>query len=72
MVSFFGSGVGLMNSELTGTGSDFPYASPEKTRGFKELLDAFPMDQNLRDKIYLKNAESILSGHGSERGKFSL
>lgn len=41
-------------------GSDFPYASPAKTLGFKQLLDEYPMDQNLRDKIYFGNAKAIL------------
>lgn len=52
-------------------GSDFPYASPQKTLGFKELLDEFHMDKELRGMIYFKNAESILPGEG-KRGKTSL
>ncbi|KAJ6015652.1 amidohydrolase family protein [Penicillium herquei] len=40
-------------------GSDYPYASPDKTRGFKEILDDFPLDPELRDKIYFKNAEAL-------------
>ncbi|KAJ5555997.1 amidohydrolase family protein [Penicillium frequentans] len=42
-------------------GSDYPYASPDKTLGFKQLLDDFPMDQDLRDMIYFKNAQSIFA-----------
>ncbi|KAJ5999590.1 amidohydrolase family protein [Penicillium sp. IBT 35674x] len=42
-------------------GSDYPYASPQKTLGFKQVLDDFPMDQDLRDKIYFKNAESLFA-----------
>ncbi|KAJ5708138.1 amidohydrolase family protein [Penicillium malachiteum] len=40
-------------------GSDYPYASSDKTRGFKEILDDFPLDPELRDKIYFKNAEAL-------------
>ncbi|KAJ5731142.1 amidohydrolase family protein [Penicillium malachiteum] len=40
-------------------GSDYPYASPDKTRGFKEILDDFSLNQELRDKIYFKNAEVL-------------
>jgi 6-methylsalicylate decarboxylase len=40
-------------------GSDYPYASPDKTLGFKQILDSFPLDQDLRDQIYFKNAETL-------------
>ncbi|KAJ5610894.1 amidohydrolase family protein [Penicillium lagena] len=42
-------------------GSDYPYASPDKTLGFKQILDSFPLDQNLRDNIYFKNAEALFT-----------
>ncbi|CAL5870422.1 uncharacterized protein PFLUO_LOCUS4658 [Penicillium psychrofluorescens] len=42
-------------------GSDYPYASPDKTLGFKQILDDFPLDQDLRDKIYFKNAETLFT-----------
>ncbi|KAJ5088026.1 amidohydrolase family protein [Penicillium angulare] len=41
-------------------GSDYPYASPDKTLGFKQILDDFPLEQELRDKIYFKNAAELL------------
>ncbi|RAL05415.1 amidohydrolase family protein [Aspergillus ibericus CBS 121593] len=42
-------------------GSDFPYAPNEKIAGFKETLDEHPLDQELRDQIYFKNAQVLLS-----------
>ncbi|KAJ5287022.1 amidohydrolase family protein [Penicillium angulare] len=41
-------------------GSDYPYASPDKSLGFKQILDDFPLEQELRDKIYFKNAIDLL------------
>ncbi|KAJ5675499.1 amidohydrolase family protein [Penicillium macrosclerotiorum] len=40
-------------------GSDFGYASPDKSLGFKQILDGFPLDPELRDKI-LRTAFSKL------------
>ncbi|PYI07080.1 2-amino-3-carboxymuconate-6-semialdehyde decarboxylase [Aspergillus sclerotiicarbonarius CBS 121057] len=41
-------------------GSDFPYAHNDKIAGFRETLDEHPLDQELRDQIYSKNAQAIL------------
>ncbi|KAJ5413817.1 hypothetical protein N7509_000444 [Penicillium cosmopolitanum] len=45
---------------LTFLGSDSPYAPAEKIARFKEDLDNFPMDQDLKDKIFFKNALALL------------
>ncbi|PLB46571.1 2-amino-3-carboxymuconate-6-semialdehyde decarboxylase [Aspergillus steynii IBT 23096] len=42
-------------------GSDFPYADGDKIVGFREELDAFPMSRELREMIYFRNAEALLS-----------
>ncbi|OJI87283.1 hypothetical protein ASPTUDRAFT_74108 [Aspergillus tubingensis CBS 134.48] len=42
-------------------GSDFPYASPDKSLGFKQILDGFPLDPELRDKIYFGNANKLFN-----------
>ncbi|GKZ19369.1 hypothetical protein AbraIFM66951_010979 [Aspergillus brasiliensis] len=42
-------------------GSDFPYASPDKSLGFKQILDGFPLDPELRDKIYFGNANNLFN-----------
>lgn len=42
-------------------GSDYPYASPDKTLGFKQALDGFPLNQDLRDMIYFGNANHLLT-----------
>ncbi|KAL3255841.1 hypothetical protein ABHI18_008022, partial [Aspergillus niger] len=44
-------------------GSDFPYANNNKIAGFKEALDEYPLDQELRDRIYYANAQKLLSRH---------
>lgn len=46
---------------LTSAGSDFPYANNNKIAGFKEALDEYPLDQELRDRIYYANAQKLLS-----------
>lgn len=40
-------------------GSDYPYASPDKSLGFKQILDGFPLDPELREKIYFGNARNL-------------
>ncbi|KAL3444869.1 hypothetical protein BJX65DRAFT_297359 [Aspergillus insuetus] len=42
-------------------GSDFPYVPFDVTVGFKQILDDFPLDQELREKIYYKNAEVLFA-----------
>ncbi|OKO89623.1 hypothetical protein PENSUB_13689 [Penicillium subrubescens] len=42
-------------------GSDFPYASTDKSTGFKQILNNFPLDQELRDKIYFQNAHKLFA-----------
>ncbi|KAJ5413836.1 hypothetical protein N7509_000463 [Penicillium cosmopolitanum] len=46
---------------LTFLGSDSPYAPADKIARFKEDLDNFSMDQDLRDKIYFKNTLALLA-----------
>ncbi|PYH95516.1 2-amino-3-carboxymuconate-6-semialdehyde decarboxylase [Aspergillus ellipticus CBS 707.79] len=42
-------------------GSDYPNAPDIKVAGYRENLDAFPMDDGLRNKVYFENAERLLS-----------
>jgi predicted TIM-barrel fold metal-dependent hydrolase len=42
-------------------GSDFPYASTDKSTGFKQILNNFPLDHELRDKIYFQNAKKVFA-----------
>jgi predicted TIM-barrel fold metal-dependent hydrolase len=47
---------------LTCEGSDFPYARPNAISGFVEDLDTYDFaDEELREKIYHKNAEDLLA-----------
>lgn len=48
---------------LTAAGSDFPYADNNKIAGFKEALDEYPLDQDLRDQIYYANAQKLFARH---------
>ncbi|RAH48802.1 amidohydrolase family protein [Aspergillus brunneoviolaceus CBS 621.78] len=41
-------------------GSDFPYANADKVAGYREYLDEYAMDEELRDGIYFGNAERLL------------
>ena len=41
-------------------GSDFPYAGEVAAREFSRELDSFPMDETLRNKIYVQNARALL------------
>ncbi|RAL04511.1 amidohydrolase family protein [Aspergillus ibericus CBS 121593] len=41
-------------------GSDFPNAPEIKVTGYRENLDGYPMDEELRDMVYFGNAEKIL------------
>ncbi|KAJ5693042.1 amidohydrolase family protein [Penicillium macrosclerotiorum] len=47
-------------------GSDFPYAFVDKTLGFKQQLEKYSMDPELRDKIYFKNAQALLGDSGKD------
>jgi hypothetical protein len=40
-------------------GFDYPYAPSDVIVDFKQILDDFPLDQQLREKIYYKNAEPL-------------
>ncbi|RDH28962.1 hypothetical protein BDQ94DRAFT_162374 [Aspergillus welwitschiae] len=42
-------------------GSDYPNAPPIKVAGYRENLDAFHMNEELRDKVYFGNAQKLLS-----------
>lgn len=41
-------------------GSDTPYAPADKIARFKTDIDNYLMEKDLRDKIYFKNALTIL------------
>ncbi|KAH1594735.1 hypothetical protein KXX34_001855 [Aspergillus fumigatus] len=42
-------------------GSDYPYAPSDVIVGFKQGLDDVPLDQDMREKIYYKNAEALFA-----------
>jgi hypothetical protein len=42
-------------------GSDYPYAPTDVIVGSKQILDDFPLDQELREKIYYKNVDALLA-----------
>ncbi|PYH86780.1 2-amino-3-carboxymuconate-6-semialdehyde decarboxylase [Aspergillus uvarum CBS 121591] len=41
-------------------GSDFPYANADKVAGYREYLDEYVMDEELRAEVYFRNAERLL------------
>jgi hypothetical protein len=41
-------------------GSDFPYPPPTSVSNLRADLESYPMDQELRDKIYFKNALALI------------
>ncbi|GAQ45551.1 amidohydrolase family protein [Aspergillus tubingensis] len=43
-------------------GSDYPNAPPIKVAGYRENLDAFHMNEELRDMVYFGNVQKLLSG----------
>ncbi|PWY83380.1 2-amino-3-carboxymuconate-6-semialdehyde decarboxylase [Aspergillus heteromorphus CBS 117.55] len=42
-------------------GSDYPNAPPIKVAGYRENLDAFAMDEELRKMVYFENAQRLFS-----------
>ncbi|KAL1862074.1 hypothetical protein Plec18167_001145 [Paecilomyces lecythidis] len=50
-------------------GSDSPYAPADKIARFKVDIDSYPLEKDLRDKIYFKNALAILPRLAQEHSK---
>lgn len=51
-------------------GSDFPYAPRQTVLSYSQDVDGYHMDDNLREKIYFKNALSLFPRLANSKAKF--